>query len=175
MVVHRTVSCSGPGQAARGKPGEVGAQGVEALRPEGGDPGGDRVGGRRVGGAGAGPAAFGEHDQPGAGVVRVGVACHVALADQFLHQLAGRLLGEAQVLGQFADGRAAGGQPGEGEAVRRADVVEAPGRAPGLDPGDELAGEGEQQGRQGAGVGGAVHGGGGVHGASVARKGKRLD
>ena len=46
------------------------------------------------------------------------------LGFELVHELGGGLPGHAEVPGQFGDGGAAGGEPGEGEAVRWAHVAE---------------------------------------------------
>ena len=70
-----------------------------------------------LGGAGARPALAGERDQPGAGVARVGGPLDVSAGFELVHELGGGLPGHAEVPGQFGDGGAAGGEPGEGEAT----------------------------------------------------------
>jgi hypothetical protein len=73
---------------------------------------------------------------------------HIPLGHQLFHHLAGRLLGHVQVLGELAHGRTVAGQAGEGEAVRGAQVGEAPGPDAGVDVVDQGAGGTQQQHRQ---------------------------
>jgi hypothetical protein len=78
----------------------------------------------------------------------VRAAFHVPLGHELFDQLAGRLFGHAQVLGELAHRRAVVGQAGEGEAVRRAQVGEAAGAHARVDGVHQGAGRVEQQHRQ---------------------------
>ena len=104
---------------------EVVADGKQAPFAKYCYPGAHGVGDGRVSGTRARPAFVGEHDQPGAGVVRVGSPLDVALRDELIDQLGCGLPGDVEVFGQLGDGRAASRKPGEGKAMRGPDVVEA--------------------------------------------------
>jgi len=82
----------------------------------------------------------------------MGPPLDISLGHELVDQLCCRLPGHAQVDGELADRRAAGSQPGEGKAVRRAHVVKASRRHPGLDAVHEGVAGGENKGTQGQGI-----------------------
>ena len=85
-------------------------------------------------------------------VSRGAAPLQVALGDELVDELCRGLPGHVQVLGQLGDGGAARGEPGEGEPVRRADVIKTARPDAGRDPVDQGAAGRQQAERQRLGI-----------------------
>jgi hypothetical protein len=109
-------------------------QGVHSGGAELASPGVGGVGGGLLGGPGARPAAFGQSQYPGPGVSGIGFADDVSALNELLDELAGSLLGHAQVVGDVDHRGVACADPHEGESVRWPDISEAALGQPVLDP-----------------------------------------
>lgn len=85
----------------------------------------DRGAGGLLGGLGAGLSVVGQDKKASSSIVRVGRPGEVAALDEVLHELAGGLFGDTEMLGKLCGCRGRTAQAGEGEAVHRPNVVEA--------------------------------------------------
>ena len=94
-----------------------------------------------LGCTGASVTVGSEHEQAGTSVAGVRGSGEVSAVDQMLDQFAGGLFGDTQVVRELGGRCRGGAQSGEGEAVHRADVVEAGLGNPLLDAFDNLGGE----------------------------------
>ena len=90
---------------------------------------------------GAVVAAAGEHEQAGSAVGGVRDAAEVVAVDQILDEFAGCLFGDAEVFSELSGRGRRFAQPGEGEPVHRAYVIEAVVGHALLDALDDLCGE----------------------------------
>ena len=93
----------------------------------------DRVGGGLLGRSSACPAAVGEFQQPGPGIGGIGFPRDVSALHELLDELAGRLLGYAEIAGDVHHGGVARADPHESEAVRRPHIWKAALCQPALD------------------------------------------
>jgi hypothetical protein len=92
------------------------------------------VGGGLLRCLGACPAAVGQSQYPGPGIGGIGFAGDVSALHELLDELAGGLLGDAQMVGDIHHGGVARADPRESESVRGPDIGEAAFGQPVLDP-----------------------------------------